>query len=340
MMHRPLPLHRRLLGPLLLTGVLLAAACSSDNPILPGGDEPDNTPAGFVLVPAGTFTMGSPLEEPGRGDTETAHKVTLTHSFWMKSHEVTNEEFRQAAQWAMKQGLIEITGDSIRVLRDVGNAKNFFFSLTASGSEMDYDAVGDSLILYDVGFGIDPDRPAKYLTWWGAAAYCNWLSIREGREPAYDQTTWTVDLYNTTGYRLPTEAEWEYAARGGRDTAFSGSQIMDIGCGADSLQFQGWYCYNAEDWSQTVAQRAPNEYGLFDMHGNVWEFCNDWYGEDYYTASPDTNPPGPEAGPWLKATRGGSWGWGARYSRAASRGAHFMGMVSPLEGIRPVLLAD
>ncbi|MDX2474171.1 MAG: SUMF1/EgtB/PvdO family nonheme iron enzyme [Candidatus Krumholzibacteria bacterium] len=328
---------RPLVGPLLLTVILVIAACASDNPTAPGGGD-DSIPADFVFVPAGTFTMGSPISEPGRTESETPHQVTLTHDFWMKAHEVTNEEYRQAAQWALEQGLIEITGDTIRVLRDVGNGKNFFLSLTASGSELDFDAAGDSLVLYDVGFGINPDHPIKYLTWWGGAAYCNWRSLIEGREPAYDQTTWEVDLYNTTGYRLPTEAEWEYAARGGNDTSFGDSQIMDIGCGADSLQFQGWYCFNAEIWTNIVGRLAPNGYGLYDMHGNVWEFCNDWYEEEYYAASPDTNPAGPDGGPWLRSARGGSWGWGARYARAASRGAHFMGMVSPRESVRPVLV--
>ncbi len=328
---------RPLFGPLLTLALVVVVACSNDNPAAPGGGG-DVVPTDLVSIPAGSFTMGSPLNEPGRAENENAHRVTLTHEFWMKSHEVTNEEYRQAANWAMAEGLIEITGDEIKVLRDVGNGKNFFLSLTASGSELDYDAEGDSLIIYDVGFGLNPDHPIKYLTWWGAAAYCNWRSIREGREPAYDQTTWAVDLYGATGYRLPTEAEWEYAARGGNETAFGGSQIMEIGCEVDSLQYQGWYCFNAEEWSNSVGTKAPNAYGLYDMHGNVWEFCNDWYGEFYYTASPDTNPAGPPAGPWLRSARGGSWGWGAKYARAASRGAHFLGMVSPRESVRPVLV--
>jgi formylglycine-generating enzyme required for sulfatase activity len=333
---------RHLLGPALATCLLLAAACSDDHPSRPGSPPPDPyAPEGFVLIPAGTFHMGSPESEPGREVNEIEHVVTITRSFWMQAHEVTNEQYRQAAQWALDQGLIGITvaaGTNIKVLRDTGGANNFFLSLTADGSELDFDAVGDSLVLYDVGFGINPEHPVKYLTWWGAAAYCNWLSLREGLTPLYDQTTWRVDLASGAGYRLPTEAEWELAARAGRTTAFSGSQILDVGCGADSLQFQGWYCFNAETWTNTVGSKTPNAYGLYDMHGNVWEFCNDWYGEDYYAASPDTNPAGPDVGPWLRATRGGSWGWGAKYSRAAARGAHFLGMVSPREGVRPILV--
>ncbi|RLA07613.1 MAG: hypothetical protein DRQ59_14340, partial [Gammaproteobacteria bacterium] len=170
-------------------------------------------PAGFVLIEAGTFTMGSPADELGRYDTELQHEVTLTHDYWIQATEVTNEQYRVLAQWALDQDLVTIEGDTNKALLDLGGSGQYFYALTADGSELDYDAEGDTLILYDVGFGINPDHPLKYVTWAGAAAYCNWLSLREGRTPAYDPITWTVDDFASDGYRLPTEAEWEYAAR-------------------------------------------------------------------------------------------------------------------------------
>jgi sulfatase modifying factor 1 len=324
---------------LLFTTIILLGISSCSNPteveeippsqMLPAAD--------FVLIPAGSFMMGSPENEPGRSTVEVLHPVQLSHPFWMKSTEVTNEEFRQLAQWALDQDFIEMTGESTIVLRDKTGAQNFLLTLNADGSELDYDAEGDTLILYDVGFGINPDHPVKYLSWWGAAAYCDWLSIKEGREPAYDHTTWEVDHYNITGYRLPTEAEWEYAARGGTQTAFAGHGINALLCEADSLASQAWYCYNAGDWSRPVGQLLPNNFGLYDMHGNAWEICNDWNTSTYYTTGPSDDPTGPETG-LFRVTRGGAWDWAARYARAAQRGAHFVGQTSANEGFRPVLL--
>ncbi|MCB1185248.1 SUMF1/EgtB/PvdO family nonheme iron enzyme [bacterium] len=321
--------------------VVLAGGCSHDDPVRPA-PTPDLPPEGFVTVPAGSFLMGSPEDELGRGEVEHLHPVTISRGFHLQATEVTNAQYLEMAQWAMDAGLLHITsrvasttGDTIYVLRDTGNGENFFLSMI-NGCEIDFDRRTERLLLYDVGFGLNPDHPVKYVTWWGAAAYCNWLSLREGLEPAYDQTTWEVDLENARGYRLPTEAEWEYAARGGSKTSYAGSHIATIECNADSLQYQGWYCFNSDGWTRPVGGLAPNAFGLYDMHGNVWELCNDWYAQDYYKASPDLDPAGPETGEFLRSSRGGSWTWGAQFARSAQRGAHFMGQVGPQEGFRPL----
>lgn len=333
------PTRTSLLGLLSLTALVLFTVSSCSSPTEPEIIPPGQTPpySDFVLIPAGSFLMGSPEDEAGRSIVEVQHPVNLTREFWMKRTEVTNEEFRQVAQWALDNDLIEITGEETIVLRDKSGAQKFLLTLNADGSELDYDAAGDSLVLYDVGFGINPDHPVKYLSWWGAAAYCDWLSIIEGRTPAYDHTTWDVDHYGTDGYRLPTEAEWEYAARGGTTTAFAGHGIHELLCGADSLASQAWYCFNAGDWSRPVGQLLANNFGLYDMHGNAWEMCNDWNSSDYYTTGPIDDPPGPETG-LFRVTRGGAWDWPARYARAAQRGAHFVGQTSANEGFRPILL--
>ncbi len=323
------------LGALALNLILLVAACSSDNPTAPRPDTPP-PPPGFALIPAGSFTMGSPVAEPGRTDIEVQHTVTLTRPFWMQTTEVTNTQFRRLAQWALDNDLATLSQEADLVLRDQNGNQDYFYVFRAE-MEIGYDATGDSLFLRDAGHGLNPDNPVVGLTWWGAAAYCNWLSLREGRRPAYDHTTWLAQL-DGEGYRLPTEAEWEYAARAGSGTAFAGSQIADMDCGPDSLGFQAWYCANAPDWTRPVAQLWPNNFGLYDVHGNVWEFCNDWFDPEYYTVSPDTNPPGPDSGDF-RIARGGAWSRTPRFCRSAIRGIHFPGMISNLEGLRPVLPA-
>ena len=113
-------------------------------------------------------------------------------------------------------------------------------------------------------------------------------------------------------YRLPTEAEWEYAARGGsrsREHKYSGS---------DSLGSVGWYDDNSSDKTHPVGKKTPNELGLYDMSGNVWEWCSDWYDKDYYSSSPARNPKGPGRGSH-RVRRGGGWGYIARRCRVSIR---------------------
>jgi formylglycine-generating enzyme required for sulfatase activity len=147
------------------------------------------------------------------------------------------------------------------------------------------------------------DCPVESVSWEDAQDFINALNeLNEGT------------------YRLPTEAEWEYACRAGSTTAFANGDITVTGCARDpNLDLMGWYCYNAESTPHPVAQKNPNDWGLYDMHGNVWEWCQDWYGD--YPTDPVTDPTGPETGA-SRVYRGGSWKEQARLIRSALRNRH------------------
>lgn len=150
------------------------------------------------------------------------------------------------------------------------------------------------------------DCPVEYLTWYEAVAYCNTLSLLMGRDLAYEidgeDVTW---LPGTDGYRLPTESEWEYACRAGTSTAFYNGPITEGYCDLDpNLDEIGWYCGNSLDETQPVAQKSRNVWDLYDMSGNVLEYCWDWYDPEY-PVWPVTDPTGPPTG-LHRVCRGGS----------------------------------
>jgi formylglycine-generating enzyme required for sulfatase activity len=119
-------------------------------------------------------------------------------------------------------------------------------------------------------------------------------------------------------YRLPTEAEWEYGARAGSGKAFSNGDISGLGCGKDNqLRKTAWYCGTSDERTHAVGQKKPNAWGLYDMHGNVWEWCLDWYGP--YSFGEVTDAKGPPDGKY-RISRGGSWYDGAGLCRSAYRG--------------------
>ena len=151
-------------------------------------------------------------------------------------------------------------------------------------------------------------KPVRNVTWYDATDFCNWLSSREGLTPCYSGYGQSVVCdFAANGYRLPTEAEWEYAARGGRNGGggrFAGSDNPDDTC---------WYGDNSGDMTHPGGLKQPNPLGIYDLCGNIFEWCWDWYADDYYGRSPSVDPRGAEApgtvAPWKweKSRRGGSW---------------------------------
>ena len=157
----------------------------------------------------------------------------------------------------------------------------------------------------------DPNHPLEQINWTDAALYCNERSLAEGLEPCYDEETWECN-FDANGYRLPSEAEWEYACRAGTNTAYS------FGNPARALDSHGWFADNSSGTTHTVGQKRPNRWGLYDMHGNVSEWCNDRYAEDYYKHSPTEDPRGPAQGP-ERVLRGGAWNSRAENCRSTYR---------------------
>ncbi|MBN1426384.1 formylglycine-generating enzyme family protein [Candidatus Fermentibacteria bacterium] len=165
------------------------------------------------------------------------------------------------------------------------------------------------------------ERPVERVTWWNAALFCNALSVREGLTAFYNDGDLTAQGdtvrmdWSADGYRLPTEAEWEYACRAGTTTDFySGSQSSSRH--DQNMDLIGWYWFNSEWSPQDVGQKLPNAFGVYDMSGNVAEWCNDRFGA--YSAESQTDPHGPTFGA-SRLTRGGSWYNYPQVCRSANR---------------------
>jgi len=280
------------------------AWCPGDTSVRRCAPNPVHDDISFPMqfVPSGTFAMGSPSTERGHSPDEAQVEVTLTHDFAIGRTEITQ------AQWRA------ITGANPSVATSCGNA-----------------------------------CPVENITWWSAIAFANAMSEREGLVPCYnlpaDQCTgtlgngtlscellaWTLihltDIGACDGYRLPTEAEWEYAARGGTASATPLGEIAETADGPDCTDAQpaldplGWWCGNAFNRTHPTGGLAPNAWGLFDMHGNVWEWVWDPYEE---TLPGGTNPNAAASwnvtAPESHVRRGGSFGNFAHLQRSAHRG--------------------
>jgi len=226
----------------------------------------------MVAVPGGTFTMGSPDEDPDRGDNEGPPIQARVEPFWISPTEVTWDQYEPF------------------MITQVDRAKH--------GGRIDYDPEADSVVdgvsqptppYTEMSFGMGQSGyPAICMTQHAANKFCQWLSAQTGHF-----------------YRLPTEAEWEYACRAGTQTPYS--------FGDDSIDDYAWYYDNADDRYHRVGQKKPNSWGLYDMHGNVMEWTLDGYADDYFDRV-TAGQSGVVLSPYLKAdslyprsVRGGGW---------------------------------
>lgn len=154
-------------------------------------------------------------------------------------------------------------------------------------------------------------NPVEQVRWSDAARYCNARSRLEALQSCYDLKTWECN-FDADGYRLPTEAEWEYACRAGTKTTYF------FGNDPSKLRDYAWFEENSGGQPRPVGQKLPNPWGLYDMYGNVWQWCNDFYKVDYYQEATKENPIGPKAGD-NKVVRGGAWKFSVQSCRSGYR---------------------
>lgn len=174
---------------------------------------------------------------------------------------------------------------------------------------------GQGFSLSGSRFGHNENQPMA-VSWDVAQKFCEWLS---------KQTGLTM--------RLPTEAEWEYACRAGTTTRYY------MGDNESDLARAGWYRENSGCKTHPTGEKKPNNFGLYDMHGNIWEWCEDWYAENYYNRNPTIDPPGPRSGKF-RVLRGGACGHGKLVCRSASRSWDMQGSQSKYLGFRVVILSN
>jgi len=235
----------------------------------------------MVRVPGGSFQMGN----PDTSDERPVHTVTLT-GFYMGKYPVTQAQYQSV----------------------MGSNPSYFSSDPASGE-------------------VQENRPVECVSWYDAIEFCNALSIKEGLSPYYtidevnkdpnntngwDDMKWTVTCNSmANGYRLPTEAQWEYAAKGGNGTPGNYTYA-----GSNTVGDVAWYYNNSNNMTHEVGKKQPNGLGIYDMSGNVWEWCWDWY--KGYSSGAQTDPQGAASGDY-RVLRGGSWNSNASRARSVYR---------------------
>jgi formylglycine-generating enzyme required for sulfatase activity len=283
---------------------------------IPQGFEIQDLPVGEVFIPAGGFQMGDHFGL-GSSDELPVHGVALS-AFWIDKYEVTNVAYASFLNEAFAAGKIRVWANKVYQFRTGGE---MLCSLRASDSA--------SSITWDgTTFEVLPNmeiHPASGITWFGAASYANAKSVSSGLQPCYNPTTWACD-FNADGYRLPTEAEWEYAARGNTPTysafpwgnTINGSQANFSGSGDpydEGTTPCGYYDGNQIPNGVNMA----NGFGLYDMNGNISEWCHDKYDPTYYSWGPSFNPTGTNAANAPRVHRGGSWSSQSNLLRSAAR---------------------
>jgi sulfatase modifying factor 1 len=277
----------------------------------------------LVRIPEGEFMMGAeedrdatmaafPTADPALLPREwPRHKVRITKSFYMGQYEVTLGQFMTF----LRKAGYKIDAEDGKPMTGYGKNREIIESTAFRP--------------WAPGWEVEPDHPVGYVSWNDAVAFCDWLSRKEGKK-----------------YRLPTEAEWEYASRAGTTTRYhcgnDPEELIGFANVADSdraSEFPGKKAdvfdksgkktgkqipypflsgHDGYAWTAPVGRFRPNHFGLYDMHGNSWEWCSDWFGEDYYSKSPVEDPQGPASGT-VRVSRGGAFDNSAFTVRSARR---------------------
>ncbi len=270
----------------------------------------------MVLIPAGEFKMGSDelakdtaafftknyaMDSEEISDFLKAehpqHRVRITKPFYLGTHHVTRGQFRQF-----------VTATAYKTDAEKGEEPGAF------GWNPDEQAFGPNkkYSWRNAGFEQTDEHPVVCVSWNDAVTFCKWLSQKENKT-----------------YRLPTEAEWEYACRAGTTTRYYGGDdpetlakvgnVLDATAKAEFPDYT--WAIKASDgyvFTAAVGRFRPNAYGLYDMHGNAWQWCADWYSVEYYAKSPADDPTGPDTG-GVRIQRGGSWAFASVFARSACR---------------------
>ena len=320
--------HRAALAALTALGSLSFAVAQA--PEQAGGKTQitDSIGMKLVLIPAGEFMMGGGesaedvaaffkntygvnLAASDYASEYPQHRVRITRPFYLGTYQVTRGQFRQ---------FVDATGYKTDAEND--GKGGWGYNGDSYGQKPEY-------TWRNVGFEPTDQHPAVNVSWNDAVVFCAWLSGKEGKT-----------------YRLPTEAEWEYACRAGTTTRYSSgddpetlAKIANVADAAAKATFPYWKnIINASDgfaFTAPVGQFQPNAFGLYDMHGNVWQWCADWYGTKYYAVSPVDDPAGPGSGTY-RVCRGGSWMMGPNGARSAFRSSNARDYRAGDQGFRVV----
>ncbi len=251
---------------------LLCIGCSPDGGFAQDVDAPQELTNSIgmklMLIPNGTFLMGSPESEKGHYSNETQHEVTISKDYYLGVYEVTQAQYEKVmgSNPSVFQGdiMAELHPQTGCVVKDVDSS----------------------------------NHPVDQVSWDDAVEFCRKLSALPEEKAA------------GRVYRLPTEAEWEYACRAGGQTAFS------FGDSVKSLEDYAWFKDNSGDKPHAVGEKKSNAWGLYDMHGNIWEWCSDW--NTAYPQGAVTDPVGPKEGSY-RVSRSGGWDYGAANCRSSYR---------------------